>query len=320
MRRQCQRKVPFVGLRSGMVGGKVTIISEENCEEVFRAWCFRLKRKRFSQNMASIIFLDHPIHYLMKKHLVTNTNGFSLIQVLVAIGLLGILTAGLMSVMANSYKHETNLGTLLEARELSGELGELVKSPNCGIVDLETPMALPAGVLPDGKTIALAKGVSGRFLEFKSGDSYGRFRVSNLSIAPYYDRKDRSEKYIALDGASSTDFDHSKLVKASLRLDVFAKDTPKAPIRTPIVLSIDNATKTIIGCSVSMENTDLASVCASFGGVWDDAESRCQLPCPAGLAEENGVCVAKAPDAENEEMFCNVNEKCPVASKYILTL
>lgn len=259
-----------------------------------------------------------PIKLRLMKPILKNSSGFGLIQVLVALGILGILVSGLMTIMANSYKHETNLNTLLEARELSGELMELVKSTNCGMPDLETPFAAPASLWEKSDILPLSKGISGRFLELKAGDTYGKFKINQISISPYFDRKTRSEKYVAMEGSDPSDFANSSIIKASLRLDITATNTPKAPIRTPVYLYLDNTKSKIIGCMPNLENTDLAAVCGTLGGNWTEADNKCQLPCPPGLDEENGVCIAKSPDTENEDTFCNVDEKCGVAAKYIL--
>lgn len=251
-------------------------------------------------------------------HALRNQNGFSLIQALLSLALLGIAVSGFMTLIANNYKHETNLNTLLEARELSGELVELTKSANCGIVDLETPIPITSDTWTDNKDIPLGKGISGRFLELKNGDSYGRFKIENISIAPYYDRKNRNQQYIAIEGANATDFGNSRIIKGSLRLDTTAQNNPKSAIRAATYLYLDNDRKNIIGCSAGLENTDLAAICSSFGGVWTETEARCQLPCPPGLDEQNGLCVAKSVDSDGEDVFCHVNEKCNVANKYIL--
>lgn len=251
--------------------------------------------------------------YVLKNH-----HGFSITQALVSLALLGLAVSGFMTLIANNYKHETNLNTLLEARELSGELVELTKSANCGIVDLEGPIPITADTWTDNKDIVLGKGISGRFLDLKAGDSYGRFKIENISISPYHDRKNRSQQYIAIEGANATDFGNSRIIKGSLRLDTSAQNNPRSSIRAAAYLYLDNSRTNIIGCTAGLENTDLAAICSSFGGVWTEAEARCQLPCPPGLDEENGLCVAKSVDTEGEDVFCHVNEKCNVASKYIL--
>nr|BFD63539.1 hypothetical protein BdHM001_22200 [Bdellovibrio sp. HM001] len=249
---------------------------------------------------------------------IKNQSGFSLIQVLLSLAILGIAVSGFMTLMANNYKHETNLNTLLEARELSGELVELSKSANCGIADLENPIPVTSDTWVNNKLITLNKGISGRFLELKNGDSYGRFKIESISIAPYYDRKNRSDKYVALEGANATDFANSRIIKGSLRLDATAQNTPKSPIRAAAFFYLDSSRNNIIGCTASLENTDLAAICSSFGGAWTESEAKCQLPCPPGLDEQNGLCVAKSVDADGEDVFCHVNEKCNVANKYIL--
>lgn len=253
-----------------------------------------------------------------ESHLIKLGNqGFSIIQVLVGLGLMGILAMGFASIMANSAKHEANLGVLLEGRELSGEFSELAKSANCGVLALNSPLSFSSSLWTDAASINLTEGVSGRFLELKEGDKYGKFMIKGVSLSPYYDRKNRTEKYIAIDGANAADFAGASIVKASLKLNIATQNNEKSPIRTPVYLYL-NPTKTqIIGCQASLEDSDLIGVCMTMGGSWLETESKCQLPCPPGLEDRDGVCTV---NNGGTDTYCNVNERCGVADKYIISI
>lgn len=255
----------------------------------------------------------------MKKQIMTQS-GFSLIQVMVGLGLISIIGYGMMTMITNSYKHQTNLAVLLEGRELAAELAELTKSANCGISQLQNPIAIPADLFKDNRAISLESGISGRFLTLKAGEKYSRFLVNEVAITPYFDKTAQTDKYVAMNGIDADDFSGATIVKAALTLNVQAQDSPKAPVRSPIYLYLDPDRKHIIGCESSLEDKDFVGICASFGGSWIEEESRCQLPCPPGMVAESGICVSPSEEVNTQDVSCNVNERCKVSDKYIISI
>lgn len=247
-------------------------------------------------------------------------SGFSLIQVMVGLGIVSIIGYGMMTMITNSYKHQANLAVLLEGRELGSELTELTKSANCGIPQLQNPLAISEGLFKDSKPILLESGISGRFLTLKAGEKYSRFVINEVAITPYFDKSAQQDKYVAMNGTDADDFSGATIIKAALTLNVQASDSPKAPIRSPIYLYLDPDRKNIIGCESSLEDKDFVGICASFGGSWVEEESRCQLPCPPGLVAEEGICVAPNVETNGQDISCNVNERCKVSDKYIISI
>lgn len=250
---------------------------------------------------------------------IRNDRGVGLVQVLVGVALMSLIAFGMMTMISNSYKHQTNLGVLLEGRELAAELSELAKSPNCGIPQLDSPWPVDSSVWGGKEDLVLDQGIRGRFLDLKEGDKYSRFNIKKVAVRPYYERKSNTSSYVAMDGASPTDYANATIIKASLALDVESQDVAKAPIRTPIYLYLNNTRTEIIGCAASLEDTDLVAVCASMGGSWVESDNKCQLPCPPGLEQkEDGVCAVSVENGT--DTYCKVNERCGVGSKYIINI
>lgn len=253
----------------------------------------------------------------MVKHLV-NTKGMSLLQVTMAMGLMSLMAYGTMSMFENGRKNEANLRHLFEARELYGELGDVVKSPNCGLPDLAVPIAISSTTWTTLATVNLPSGIFGRTVQLKQGDKYGAFTVGQVAFAPILDLKDNTLKYLSLDGANASDFAAATMIRGALLLQLNSPETPKAPLRLPVNLTLSADKSSIVSCKTAADNDTLQLACSSFGGDWIEADSRCQLPCPPGLEKKDDICIVKDADDAKSETYCNANEQCNVNSKFIL--
>ncbi len=243
-----------------------------------------------------------------------NHQGFGLVQVLVAVGMLSVLTLMLASVISNSYKHEAQMAVLLEGRELSGEFIELSHSPNCGIVDLKNPISVTDPTWNVQSLYSLPGGLSGRFLNLKSGSKYGKLQITEISLAPYLDKTTRASRYIAMDGSDPTDYANTQVIKASIKIDLSSNNGVKAPVQVPVYLYLDPTKSQILSCDTVDGKDNLADMCQAMGGVWSTTDSTCSLPCPAGMNMVAGVCTT----LDNNGTYCKVNEKCGVNAKYTL--
>ena len=252
-----------------------------------------------------------------------STRGSSLVQLLVGIVIVGILISSILTMIVNSYKHEAHLAVLLEGRELAGELIELSKSDECGIVALPSGISISPSAFPNKDHIDLADGISGRFLKLKAGDTYGKHKIESVQISPYVDKSTGDIGYVAMDaGIGESDFLAATRVKASLTLNVSVNQMPKKPISVPVTLELDETNKQkIISCNsltVGSGGPDLEVICEDMlGGVLDPSTLKCKLPCPDGMdTASDGSCSIEASGGNN--LFCDVNQSCGVEAKFIM--
>lgn len=246
-----------------------------------------------------------------------NNEGFTLIQSLVAIAIASIVGLGVMTFIANGYQHSSRIGVLIEGRELQSEFSELSRSTNCGILDLANPINVTDTSWNDSTEYTLTQGISGRFLDLKASDTYNGLKIEKISIAPYFDRVNKTSKYVAMDGDNSTDFANAHIVRASLKMDLSSNQGAKAPLQIPVHLFLDETGSSIVGCKSPEHSADMENMCTSISGAWNSAELRCTLPCPSGFTTSEEGCVA---DDSNDKAstFCATNDRClgTVSSKY----
>ena len=234
--------------------------------------------------------------------------GSGLTGVVVSIGLGSVMIVALLTAIASSFKQEAVLRGLLQGREFSGEMMELARSPNCGINGL--PINITDLSWQPATEYELGGGLTGRFLDIKKGTVYAQMTVDSITISPYRDRVANTLRYVALDGASATDFAGAKRVKGSIKVALTSPNAPKAPVYIPVALGIQ--TGRIVSCEAEVESQNLMAVCEALGGDWSEIDSPpCKLKCPGGMTNKNGTCVSMS-----ENIYCKVNEKCGVDSKY----
>lgn len=252
------------------------------------------------------------------KLLAKNARGFSLLEIIVAAGLLAAVALGVSGLMSNATKSEKMLSSRFNARQFYDELSETLKEGQCAIPELLNGSGIGFSDVSWGTNtkLPLPTGISGNFFKIKSGDTYDRLEITKFEISPYFDRVESSFKYVGLD---STDLTIAKQIKAAISVTYIDKSNTKrtpSPLNVPIYLSLDRENNKIISCNYSNKIDMLADFCASVSGEWDSGTSSCELACPPGSAKIDGRCES---EDKTESQTCGPTSTCGVTdSKHIL--
>lgn len=255
---------------------------------------------------------------MFKKLLAKNARGFSLVEIIVAAGLLAAVSLGVSGLMSNASKSEKMLSSRFNARQFYDELSETLKENQCAIAELSTDSGITFSdqSWSSDTKLSLPTGVNGIFFKVKAGDVYERLEITKFEIGPYYDRIQSNFKYIGLD---STDLTKAKMIKAAISLTYIDKSNTKrtpSPLNIPIYISLDRENKKIVSCNYSNKIDMLADFCASVSGEWDAGTSSCELPCPAGSAKIDGRCES---EDKTQGQTCGPTSTCGVTdNKHIL--
>lgn len=255
---------------------------------------------------------------LALKFYVAKTNGFSLVETIVAVGIFAAIAMGVSSLISNANKSEKMLSSRFNARQFYNEMSETLQDPQCAIPELftETALSFTNGSWPKETKIALPSGVVGAFLKIKSGEAYDKLEISTLEIGPYYDRINSAYQYIGID---DTDLSKATIIKAAINIVYIDKTTPKrtpSPLNIPIYLSLDRIGNKIISCNNSNKLDILADFCQSVSGEWDVGTRSCELPCPTGTGKIDGRCES---EDKVQSKTCGPTSSCGVTdTKHIL--
>ena len=252
------------------------------------------------------------------KNTLKNKRGFSLVEIIVAAGLLAAVALGVSGLMSNASKSEKMLSSRFNARQFYDELSETLKENQCAIPELFNESGITFTDLSwtvDTK-LNLPSGINGNFFKIKTGDTYDKLEITKFEIGPYFDRVESNFKYIGLD---STDLTKAKMIKAAISLTYIDKTNSKrtpSPLNVPIYLSLDRENNKIVSCNYANKMDMLADFCASVSGEWDAGTSSCELPCPAGSTKIDGRCES---EDKAQSQTCGPTSSCGVTdSKHIL--
>lgn len=187
--------------------------------------------------------------------------GFSLAEIMIAMGLLSVLTLGVSSMMKNMQQGQATAEVKLEQLEIRRVISMVLMDR------LACENTLKNIIL--GNTISDIKNSSGVSL-YSVGKSYGNNTLKISSIQT----KDLGE--IDSSGVRSAEL----LIKFDKLKKMAMGQIKQATIRLNVVA--DSTTKLISSCySDSLQL--LEQSCESLGGAWSAADSKCNLPsCAAG--------------------------------------
>lgn len=195
-----------------------------------------------------------------------NERGFSLIEVLIAIGLMGALSAWMMNIFTQQTKNEKTTATNMDIDSLGQEIRNVVANgDSCAKTFL--------GVDPNqvGAITEIQKVLSDGSVQkrFQSGSK--RVGNSGLLIASYDLKTD--ETYFIPTGQKtgetvlSINYDRGKMVQGA-KLKTY---------KIPLSVALDESGK-IMGCSALASSTNLASICSSLGRSVGIENKKCDPP------------------------------------------
>lgn len=195
-----------------------------------------------------------------------NQKGFSLIEVLIAIGLMGALSAWMMNIFTQQTKNEKTTATNMDIDSLGQEIRNVVANgDSCAKTFL--------GVDPNqvGAITEIQKVLSDGSVQkrFQSGSK--RVGNSGLLIASY-DLKTDETYYIPTgqktgETVLAINYDRGKMVQGA-KLKTY---------KIPLSVALDESGK-IVGCNALASTTNLASICSSLGRGVDIENKKCDPP------------------------------------------
>lgn len=247
--------------------------------------------------------------------------GFTIIELLVGLAILGIISMGLATLLADSAKNQRRIENKTEAQSLADEAKSIIKSSaNCGIT------ALPMNVKNWNKATTYNIILEDTFgsLKIESKKKYSSLSINSVYIAGYLNNISNAKSFIGLEsGLASND----RYIRASIEVTVSENaNTTLRPINIPVKLTLDPSKKKIIACSHILEDALYSEMCGTLGGDWDADSSKCELPCPSGSTKDvdTSKCVfadnrASEDSDGNAVKFCSPTNNCGVMSRFLGT-
>lgn len=242
---------------------------------------------------------------------IDNKNGFSLVEVMVAIAIMSIISYMISAMLVNSAKSEATTKARIEAQELAKEVNEIMKETGCGLPDVTKPTGIKVTDTNwvATKTYDLPLGLSSLYLNLKDGDRYGNIKINSIKLTGYRNKKDKIIQYFALPAP----FSSTTMVKAAVAVEIEAPATSLATIYIPVTLDINVATQVINGCSKELEDDKTADMCKSFSGTYNELTQKCDLPCPDGQVEnDDNECI----QPPGNGYMCKYNDPCNVSPRF----
>jgi prepilin-type N-terminal cleavage/methylation domain-containing protein len=243
--------------------------------------------------------------------------GFSLIEILVAIGIVSIISAAISSMISNMYDMENRLRVSQDGRSLQYELEQLTKQDMCGIVNLDTK-TINNTLYDTNKPYAFnnTEALSGLGLTLRSNSSYGMLDIIGIQLEPWLDKTTSpySYKYVPADDTAATAGAATR-VKAQIKISYVKRgersmigtiNEPKQFDATQPVFLVKSPSNPniVIDCySEESENIQKEMCTGSLGGEWDPSVTP-----PA--------CKLTTADSGNS-FNCLQTDSCGVVSRYI---
>jgi prepilin-type N-terminal cleavage/methylation domain-containing protein len=246
--------------------------------------------------------------------------GFTLVEILVAVGLVGILVMGLSSALLNSYKHERILQIKQGGREIQDEVRLMISTTSdCAIplpagkdtleidssfMDIANADALgPKGTTPypDNRKLKLVSTMMTLDPADPDHNKYGNYTILETSLVPYRDpTKAEEPHYYSADGGSGTLYRAQINVQYSGKVGANQdKDELKFfNVNVPVIISIsdDGSGKKMIDHCTGLggyENT--MEVCKAVGGT-PQSDFTCKLNIDAGPSGSGRLSVSDKGD------------------------
>lgn len=252
----------------------------------------------------------------------SSEHGFSLVEVLIVAGIMGIMLVGLLAMVANSFQAENRLALNTSSRDFANEVREVVaRSQKCGIVSLTPSLAVSDASWAASTYYDISStGLASPYFNLRGGDVFdGKVKVLKIEIGPNYDKVTTASNYVAIGSTGPSDFANALTVRGSLRISIEGTGggtmNYKAPIIIPIQLSLSSDRSQMIDCITAENAADIEALCMQMNGDWDQISLKCEVPCPPGTVDQEGECVSLT--EEQTVRHCKPTENCGVPPEYI---
>jgi type II secretory pathway pseudopilin PulG len=212
-------------------------------------------------------------------------SGFSIVEILIASGMLGILILGFISFMVMQQKEAKSLSQKLNTLDLEKLLMATLADGTVCTFELANPAASTNNPIKFDSTA----------LPTTSPIAISQIRASAISTAPNIVQagafvpgsKELTISDISLSNISSAGIPDLFLGELNISFDESKLVHPLKPIKFRVTLrtnaSSPNNNKEIQSCLTRLESP--AAICALFGQVYEPVTQRCQNPCTPGPAE-----------------------------------
>lgn len=247
---------------------------------------------------------------------VRGQNGFSLVEMMIVLGIVSIVAYGMSTLLTESFKNQSKIEQKDVMRIFQQELESMIKyNANCGISNIPMPVTNF-----NNTTSYSITSIDSPSSNVSATTPYGALTVSSLEISGHLNRSDKSVQYIGLDsGSVATD----KHIQANIKVGAQSKALASQFINLPVRLILNDARTQIIGCQhllAANSSMDIGLICGSMGGDWNPATEKCELPCPAGFHkdEDDIKCVAdEASEDADESIHCAMAEACSPYTRFL---
>lgn len=237
--------------------------------------------------------------------------GFSLIEALIGVAVLGALSLGLMTMFSNAFKQESALNAKQESRTLFDELAlTFINSDSCGIRDVGALGSLDPNSKNEIEITEGLIGLQGKVISKDGNGHYGKLKLSDtnsITISPLtnmghlMDSRSQVDPALVAQAGSYVKIGTSNNYSSEIRLR-FKKpagaDNNQGLIilRFPVILTLDhdNGNK-ITSCRSIPEVKHAQESCQSIDGgnslsaEWDEEEFSCKVSVNSNDAD-GGLC------------------------------
>lgn len=250
---------------------------------------------------------------------IDNQNGFSLIMVLIAIGVIGALGMSMLSMFRSFNAQSRHLSSMVGGRALLSTLQGIVAYPNLCIANLD-----PASRNFDATQAATEDGVP--LSLFLGGGITGPVAKAGSKLMSYDISIDslnfRNAHAIGTDPAIAGNTLYSgelilQLKKMGESSEVAGGNTLRERSVGAMTISVDPTTNVIGGCFAL---TDARQACKEVGGTYDDTSyPKCKMPHPCeGKSNTIFLGYSKEGEPQCKSMAQIVGTMCP-AGQYVVS-
>lgn len=244
-------------------------------------------------------------------------DGFGIMEVIIAIGLMAVLSLGLMRLMDNSYKSSADLNVRQEIRDLRDEFYTAIKSSGCGLSGPNEDVKDKNYKIDITKSTGLnLQRLYGRYGQsFKAEERYGKVTIAKDSPFKLGPLSRNSPLIEGLPANAKTPGGYYLMdtkVAAELSIQLTSNNKARPSLKFMALLTLD-ASDIITDCTSIAELTSAKESCTTMqesdGKLmfeWNDLTSKCD------------VTMAETPDSSDGRY--NLNEPGDVDPKlYILS-
>lgn len=197
-------------------------------------------------------------------NILKNSSGFTLVEIMVAMGLMGVITLGVMSQMKNMAQGQATSEMKVEELEMKRIILSTLSDRNACKTTFQS-----ANI---GQSISKIQNSAGTAI-YQVGNTYGNKTLKITDI--------KTEDTGVIQNGTRVVKLHvriqkmKKIIKANVK-DIMIKLNVKAADATSVITDCFSDTEEII-------NSSIQQACTSIGAVWDTSTGQCQLPgCSSG--------------------------------------